>query len=206
MKSLIKTLVFVCLIVALQGCTNTISKGPENIDSPNQSTPIVSITETMYPSSTPTINSLNDAGTEDAILLSTPTQVPAGLFLVQNYMPLSLDYDTSLWVDKSEYSNTETRMNHLQSKQMNSCILGPIGASGFYPSPDRIVDLNGNQYEVVEVRTQQDRVVIYYFAISVIDGYDSEISIPVFNVIANASELHECVRIAEDVLSTLHVP
>jgi len=124
------------------------------------------------------------------------------------YPPLVLNYDPAVWIDKSEYSNQDQMVNYLQAKNLSHCALGPMGSSGFFPESGWIKSLGDTTYFVSEgtLAGQEDATIYYYLAICGVNGYGTENAIPVFDVNANQSDAVDCVDLAEQVLSTLHVP
>jgi hypothetical protein len=133
------------------------------------------------------------------------TPVPPGVFVLEFYPPLVMDYDITLWTDESQYENQAKMINYLQAQNLDTCTIGPIGPSGFYPSPDEIVQLNGVRYQVKTLAdTPHGFVSTFYFKDASLSGYDSDTRIPVLELLANPDELKQCKNRAEIVLANLH--
>lgn len=135
----------------------------------------------------------------------SPTHPPVGIFPVEFYPPLVLDYGPGQWVDKSEYGNTKMMNNFLQHSVLESCTIGPMGPSGFWPE-----DMTDKKLGSITYQVQYDQVtstgesVSYYFAISAPGaGIDNDTGIAHFAVISNPSQADGCKAAAEDVLATL---
>jgi hypothetical protein len=119
-----------------------------------------------------------------------------------------MDFDLDLWLDESEYAQTEFSRNQLRSKVLSTCLIGIGGSSGFYPPADDLVRLGSVDYEVSSFEDEvPGEVVAYYFeeeSLAEFD-YDRE-GLPAIQLRAMQSEWMECRRLAEPVLATLRVP
>ena len=134
----------------------------------------------------------------------SPTPVPAGVFALLDYPPLVLEYDPSLWKDESQYTNPDKRVNYLQAKELGTCTLAEGGGSGFFPTPDQIVDLGGVRYQVTMLQdTPPDRTVGHYIEDQTLTGYRYQLGLPVLEISARPSEWDQCKLLAEKVLATL---
>ncbi len=156
----------------------------------------VNITTTPIPADTPV------PGTPTPL----PTFPPAGIFAIKFYPPLVLDYPTDQWVDKSEYNNLQMMVNFLQNRELESCVIGPMGPSGFWPESTIDKRLGSIDYQAqLDQKTDTGDWISYYFAISAPAGIiDNEIGTAHFFVKSNPAEAKKCRVAAEDVLATLH--
>lgn len=124
---------------------------------------------------------------------------PAGVFVIKFYPPLVLDYSTELWLDKSEYDNTQMMVNYLQNKELKTCNIGPMGASGYYPENMKDITLGNIHYQVIlDQKTTDGNAVSVYFA-----DIQNEAGIPHFSVQSSTAEAKRCGAAAEAVLATL---
>ena len=108
-------------------------------------------------------------------------------------------------MDKSEYGNTKMMINFLQHSVLESCTIGPMGPSGFWPE-----DMSDKKLGSITYQVQYDQItstgesVSYYFAISSTGArIDNDTGIAHFSVISNPSQAEGCKAAAEDVLATL---
>jgi hypothetical protein len=88
---------------------------------------------------------------------------------------------------------------------MDTCTIGTIGPSGFYPPPDEIVQLNEVRFQVKTL--ERPKVVIittYYFEDNSLSGFDYDNGFPVLEAQASPGEWEQCKTQAEKVLTTLH--
>jgi hypothetical protein len=185
---------------------------------PSQSTPSIqasplpsmTIMSTPKPISTATASLPTDtAALPSPISTDTstpsPTHPPAGIFAVNFYPPLVLDYPTEQWLDKSEYDNTQMMVNYLQNKELKTCTIGPMGPSGFYPENMQDVTLGNITYQrLLDQKTNTGNLVSYYFALSSsVGSIENEVGIAHFDVQSSPAEAKECRVASEEVLTTL---
>ena len=130
---------------------------------------------------------------------------PAGVFWLMFYPPLVMAYDPDLWIDESEYGNTDRMINFLRHKHLETCTMGVRGPSGFYPDNMKTVRLGTIDYQVFTGdRLYAGKVMSDYFAIgSSGETIENETGIPVLELSAIPSEIEQCVRDAEKVLANL---
>jgi hypothetical protein len=133
--------------------------------------------------------------------------VPEGIFAVQYYPPLILNYDPEPWVDRSEYGNPEKLLagNFLEHTGIKGCTIGVQGASGFYPENMRPVTLGDLYYEVYESPGETAQTA--YRAYFALDPAFANVSagIPIFGVRAGLPKAAACWDAAEAVLATLRL-
>jgi hypothetical protein len=170
---------------------------------PTANSNLVDITPTWMPSQNePTFPDLPQKATLSA---GRATPVPPGVFLLKFYPPLVMAYDMMLWTDESQYENQAKMINYLQAQNIETCTVGPIGPSGFYPYPDETVQLNEVRYQVKTLERPNIGVITtYYFEDNSLSGYDYDIGIPVLEIQASPGEWKQCITQAEEVLATLH--
>jgi hypothetical protein len=139
---------------------------------------------------------------------STATTVPTltpGVFSLQWYKPLVMDYDPNAWVDKSEPGNPDRYVNTLQSREVASCTIGVKLPSGWGDYPYQTVQLGKIDYTVYTFPdTPPGSITADYFADNSLTGYDYGIGTPIPMVQSSTSEWSRCKTIAEKVLATLH--
>lgn len=135
----------------------------------------------------------------------SPSLPPEGILAVQFYPPLVLDFDPDQWEDKSEYGYTKMIVNYLQHRELDSCTIGPMGPSGFYPE-----GMTGKVLGSIEFQVQSDQAastsqwVSYYFAITAPGGrIVNESGIAHFAVMYIPSQAEGCKAAAEEVLAAL---
>jgi hypothetical protein len=132
------------------------------------------------------------------------------------YPPLVINYDPSIWVDKSNYTEWgENRQpsegvvieNYLQAKGLTSCRIGVQGPTGFQQVTPEYIRLGDIRYEVITFTNSSNGFVgSYYIEDRSLGEYNYAPGLPILGVAAIPSEWKECKTLAEKVLSTLHVP
>ena len=146
----------------------------------------------------------------------TLTPVPPGNFVLLFYPALVMNYDPSVWEDKSNYAewglNFSTQAgiivkNYLQSLS-KVCQIGVIGPSGYFPLAEEIVQLGDVRYQLTTSDNEQFEVRTgHYIEDQSLIGYNYDrYGFPVLEIIAPPSEWDECKKLGENVLATLHVP
>ncbi|MCL4560963.1 MAG: hypothetical protein M1281_10150 [Chloroflexi bacterium] len=141
---------------------------------------------------------------------STPTSKPAsaltpGVFALQYYPPLVMEYDPNLWLDKSEPDNPSMYVNFLQFKKLASCTIGVSLPSGMNPMPFETVRLGDVVYDVYTFpHADTGTITNVYYANHAVPGADYSIGIPMPMIESNLSEWDECKALGEQVLATLH--
>lgn len=140
----------------------------------------------------------------------TPTTVPLGVFAIMFYPPLVLDYEPSRWEDKSKYDDRSIIVNHLQAKELPTCILWIQGPTGFYDvkeSEDILLQNISYTKLTLPESFSPDYSSVYYLAKNSFSGYNGELyGLPVFGIGSISSEWEECKGLGEKVLSTLRAP
>lgn len=130
----------------------------------------------------------------------TATAVPPGTFVVLWYPPWIMNYDPTIWVDITNYSSPDAKVGNLLVRKEHSCSIGIMGPSGFSPCPCETKKLGALQYSVkFDEDAPVDQGRAYYFQ-------NAPIASGIIVVSAEISEWEECQLLAEDVLSTAHVP
>lgn len=133
------------------------------------------------------------------------TQPPEGVFALQFYPPLVLEYDTAVWNDASEYNNPVMMVNYLQHREMPSCSIGVMGPSGFYPAPMQRQIVGEIEYDVFsQENVQSGQSNIFYFAMD--DAFEevrSTAGIPILIVQADPGAIEQCRSDAERALASL---
>ena len=198
-KLIMAFIVWIIFSFMISGCARQPAPNPGTLVTPfNGAT--ASVTSTISPTKPPTVT-----------VTATSTLVPAGVFALKFYPPLIMNYDFSVWKDESQYDNNSMMVNFLQAQNLSTCMIGPIGPSGHFPSPDAIIMLGKIHYEFSSMQSSVDGMMIgVYIVDSSVDpsqtlpGYDSIHGLPKLNVIANALEWEQCKDLAEGVLATLH--
>lgn len=166
----------------------------------------MTITFTPKPKSTATASRPTDTAAPPSptftdTITPSPTLPPAGVFAIKFYPPLVLDYPTELWLDKSEYDNPQMMVNYLQNKELKTCTIGPMGASGYYPENMKDITLGNIHYQVLlDQKTTDGKAVSYYFANIAVEN---EGGIPHFAVLSSQTEAKKCKAAAEEVFATL---
>jgi len=118
-----------------------------------------------------------------------------------------MDYDPSVWEDKSRFADPTVIVNYLEHRKLTTCILGVIGPSGNFPIPSEIINLGKLRYEVTVYEHQiPGKIMALYIEDKPLAGYDSEVGYPVLNIQASPSEWKDCKKAAEEILSTIHSP
>jgi hypothetical protein len=137
-----------------------------------------------------------------------PTPVPPGVFAILFHPPLILNYDSSIWSDESEYTNTNRMVNYLQARSLETCHIGPQGASGNFPSPDEIVFLGNIRYQVTTFKDlPPGSTTSYYINTNSLAEYNYEgIGAIVLTISASPVEWDACKILAEKILATLQFP
>jgi len=135
-----------------------------------------------------------------------PPVTQDGLFQLSIYPPLFMDYDPSIWLDKSDLVYRAELVNYLQNKELESCSISVQGASGFYPENMPEITLGVITYQVHESESAEiGRVIKTYFAKSSIKGdVTSTAGMAALAVQASLSEAEQCNEAAKIVLGTLH--
>lgn len=206
LKGQYRILLAIFALIMSQSCAGSASPTP-SLAAP---TPEVTLTATNIPrptrmpisTSTPTI---------------TPTPVPTGVFVLFFYEPLVMNYDPSIWEDRSNYAEWGTNRNpatgtiienYLQARKLATCRIGVQGPTEFNaPVPSKIVLLGNIKYEVKTVDdSSSGSVGAFYIDDESLADYDYINQLPVLGVGATPGEWNECKALAEEVLSTLHVP
>jgi hypothetical protein len=157
-------------------------------------TPTIKATITRIPSQTPTI---------------TPSPVPSGVFALKFYPPLIMNYDPDVWVDKSEYTNTDWMINYLQSISLITCKIGVQGPTDFNgPVTWEEVQIGELKFSIpkFEQTDTSGLMSAMYLENGSLEGYDYIPGIPIPVIISSSEEWTACKAIAEDVLKTLHSP
>jgi hypothetical protein len=138
----------------------------------------------------------------------TQTPVPLGILPLLFYPPLLMNYDPSVWEDKSHYTTPNVMgNNYLENRKLTTCTLGVIGPSGNFPTPSEIIYLGKARYQVTIYEHQIDgKIYALYLQDKPLSGYDHGIGAQVLGVTASPSEWLACKKAAEKILSTLHAP
>ena len=204
-KTHVKAFFVILLGIALlaQGCTAT---GP-SVPSAEARTATVTLLPTITP---------RPATTATAFLTPTVTltPVPPGVFILFFYDPLVMNYDPSLWVDKSNYGqwgeNQSPREgvlieNYLQARDLASCTIGVQGPTDFQQATPEKVQLGDVGYQVITFR-ENNSVMAFYIEDQSLSRYNYEPGLPIPVIGASSAEWHACKAMAEKVLATLHVP
>lgn len=133
------------------------------------------------------------------------TQPPEGIFALKFYPPLVLEYDPTAWSDASEYNNPLMMVNFLQHRALQSCSIGVMGPSGFYPSPMQPQTVGEIEYDTFRQEgVQSGQTNIYYFALDAsLTEIHNTAGIPILVVQAYPAEIDLCQADAEIVLATL---
>ena len=146
------------------------------------------------------------SGTEIAV-----TPIPSGVFALLIYPPLVMNYDTSIWKDESQYADTRYMpvdyvLNNLRALGLETCRVGLQGPIGdFLVTPEKI-QLGSIKYDVIVFTDSFGSVGAYYTEDNSLVGFNYEKGTSVLLVSASPTEWKECKALAEQVLSTLHVP
>jgi hypothetical protein len=171
---------------------------------------IPSFPATQKPTFTPTVppptgTAAPPSPTSTETSTPSPTPPPAGVFAIKFNPPLVLDYSTDQWIDKTEYVNTEKMVNTLQYRELESCSIGPMGPSGFYPDKMKEVRLGSIDYQILpDQKTTGGNAVSYYFALRTSNGsIENDVGIAHFSVQSSPAESKQCRAAAEEVLGTL---
>ena len=135
-----------------------------------------------------------------------PPVTQDGLFQLSIYPPLFMDYDPSIWLDKSDLVYRAELVNYLQNQKLESCTISVQGASGFYPENMPEITLGNITYQVYERENAEiGQVIKTFFAKSSIKGdVSSTAGMAILAVQASPSEAQQCFETAEIVLGTLH--
>lgn len=136
-----------------------------------------------------------------------PTLPPEGTFSLKIYPPLILTYDSQLWADRSQYDNSEMMVNYLQHRRFRTCLLAPLGPSGYFPEHMDEKVIGDITYQVaLDQKLSTGELSSNYFALSSAAGniqYGHNDGIAVFSVSSSAEEAADCRAAAEEVLATL---
>lgn len=160
-----------------------------------KSIPVSSITPSAIIEGSATVNVRNSTATTKTVY----TPIPDGVFVLMFYPPFVMDYDDQLWIDKSEYDNSEMMINYLQNQKLKDCIISVQGPSGFYPSDMGSISLGEIIYQVY-TQNSLDKIITFYFPQNLTT---SEGNVPILIVQAKSAEVNECKTEAEKVLSSL---
>ena len=187
--------------IYLAGCSLT-QPVPSATVPPAASTPLratATITRTPRPTPLPTYTR-----TATATISPSPTPVPEGIFALKFYPPTAMRYDPQTWRDRSEYDNSAMMVNHLQARNLKTCTIGPMGPSGFFPLPDKTIQLGENSFGVTlldpaETADPQKQTAVY-----INSGLLADYAI-VLAVTADQAQWAACQPLAEEVLATLHL-
>jgi hypothetical protein len=208
LKSQLKIALTIFLIVLFlgQGCVGNATVMPSLVPSTTTITPTATKTSkpthTLRPSVTQTI---------------TVTPVPPGVFVLFFYVPLVMNYDPSIWVDKSNYTEWGENQkpiegiiieNYLQALNLKLCQIGMVGPSGFFPSPEKIIRLGNVRFQFSTLENNEFGVKIgHYIEDQSLANYNYDrYGLPVMQITAKPSEWEECRALGEEVLATLYVP
>ncbi|MEJ2707018.1 MAG: hypothetical protein P8074_05325 [Anaerolineales bacterium] len=210
-------LIVLIVVISSNGCVKTPPPNPTN--TPSQTleltyTPVsrhtpTGIASSRTPSPIPITTSLTENSTDNFKSMERyrTTPVPTGVFTLMYYQPLIMEYDSSEWRDDSQYTNSDTIVNYLQSRKLETCTIGTMGPSGFFPLPDEIVQLGDVEYQVKTNKDiPKDSVFVYYFENNSLAGYNYDNGIAVLVVQASLGEWNNCISNAEKILATLHTP
>lgn len=207
LKGQYRILLAIFALIMSQSCAGSASPTP-SLAAP---TPEVTLTATNIPR--PTRMPISTS-----IPTITPTPVPTGVFVLFFYEPLVMNYDPSIWEDRSNYAEWGTNRNpatgtiienYLQAKDLKSCAIGVQGPTGFQgPHSTEIVRLGNIDYTVLTLQDSSPASIgAFYIVDQSLIGYNDDIhGLPVLGVGASPSEWKACKASAEKVLSTLHVP
>jgi len=179
-------------------------------------------------SSTPALANLTDPVTSTATDLSTPAKTPTpaspasltltpvlpGNFVLFYYPLLIMNYDASIWEDRSNYTEWGANLNpvpgaliqnYLQAVQFKSCQIGVIGPSGYFPPTEEVVELGDVRYQLSTSENQERGVrIAHYIEDHSLTRYNyDQYGLPVLEIAANPAEWNECKTLGEGVLSTL---
>jgi hypothetical protein len=136
-----------------------------------------------------------------------PTLPPEGIFSLKIYPLLILTYDSQLWADHSQSDDSEKMVNYLQHRRFSTCLLAPLGPSGYFPeNMDEKVIGDITCQVALDQKLTNGELASHYFALSSAAGniqYGHNDGIAVFSVTSSAEEAADCRAAAEEVLATL---
>ena len=193
----------ICMVV-LTACSPPVQPQPVLMTAtPATATRAATASPTLEPSTTPTHP--NPTETPPPESTETVMPPPAGVFRLMFYPPLVMPYDPDLWMDESEYENTDQMINFLRHKRLETCTIGVRGPSGFYPDNMKTVRLGTIDYQVFTGdRLYAGKVMSDYFAVgSSGETIENETGIPIMELSAVPSEVEQCTVDAEKVFANL---
>jgi len=188
------------LLISLQACIadlgsttkaeKSFTPTPNNLTTPSQ-TPKVTLTHV------PSITFTN-----------TPTDVPVGIFALKFYPPLVMEYDPSLWEDKSEYTNPDWMINYLRSRSLEKCLIGVQGPTDFNdPIEFTDIQLGSISYSMTKFENSDlGEVGAMYIEKQSLVGYDYAPGLPIPTIASSLTEWEVRKLLAEEVLATLRSP
>lgn len=187
---------------SIQSCAANIPATPSFVTSTIPVTLTVANVSTPTKILTPTLGATN-----------TITPVPVGNFVPFFYPSLIMNYDPSIWEDKSNYAEWGKDLspvpgtiidNHLQALELQRCQIGVIGPSGNFPTPDEIISLGNVKYQLT-ISEDNDLGVkrAHYIEDQSLISYNYDHGLPVMEIVSNTSEWDECKMLGEEVLATL---
>jgi hypothetical protein len=147
----------------------------------------------------------------------TLTRVPPNVFVLFFYPPLIMNYDPSIWGDRSNYQDWGLNFNpragviiknYLQALQFEECHIGVVGPSGYFPVADEIVLLGKVRYQLTTSESPQSATKTgHYIEDQFLTNYDYDrYGLPVLEIGAALSKWDQCKKMGENILSTLRVP
>lgn len=185
--------------VTMVSSLSVVAPGPNLSDPPlDDKTPAGEHSAT--PSLVPTAEPVSVAPTA----IPVPDLIP-GMFALQYYPPLVMEYDPEAWMDKSEPGNKQAYVNFLQSKELGSCTIGVNLPSGWGDYPHETVQLGHVNYTVYtfgDSPSSPGQITAIYFANQLV-GADYRIGIPMPMISASNAEWNRCKMLGEVVLATL---
>jgi len=186
-------------VIGVQSCVNPGSPLSNEVTI----TPVIPTVFTAAPTSQP-IKTLIPSITPT----NTPTNVPIGIFPLKFYPPLVMNYDPTLWEDKSEYKNQDWMINYLQARNFVKCIIGVQGPTDFNgPTEFTDIQLGNIRFSMMTFEnTERAEVGAMYIEQQTLIGYDYAPGLPIPTINSSLAEWEDCRTQAEEVLATLQSP
>ena len=134
-------------------------------------------------------------------------EVVSGEFRLLYYPPLVMNYNTSMWVDGTQpESGDPYQTNELRANGFSTCRIIVQGAMGIPPIEHQAIQLGNVQYNQYTIVTEAGDNMALFIENSSLSGYNYEQGLPIPAVTSNPAEWDMCLKMGEEVISTLHIP
>lgn len=163
-------------------------------------------TEIIPPAIVPTEVSV--APTADSPLdVTAIPEIVSGEFRLLYYPPLVMNYNTSMWVDNTQpESGDPYQTNELRANGFSTCRIIVQGAMGIPPVEHQSIQLGNVQYNQYTIVTEAGDNMALFIENSSLSGYNYEQGLPIPAIASSPAEWDICMKMGQEVISTLHIP